>query len=163
MSLMDGVLGLRGWRWLFLIDGAPAILLGLFAMWVLTDRPERARFLSDAEKQVVAEDMEADRRARTSTVSTTVAETIRDPKVWLMVLAFFCMPLLNTNNIWFPTLLKTVAGLLQASAGDIRMAGASVASSGRVSIVRAAYVRIACDRWMAGIMVWSWLVRITTT
>src|ERR1700689_2976331 len=98
MEGMDGWSGIRGWRWLFLVDGVPAILLGLAAMFVLTDRPERARFLSDAEKQVVAEDMDADRRARTTTVSTTVAETIRDPKVWLMVLAFFCMPFLNTNN-----------------------------------------------------------------
>jgi MFS family permease len=119
MEGMDGWSGIRGWRWLFLVDGVPAILLGLAAMFVLTDRPERARFLSDAEKQVVAEDMEADRRARTTTVSTTVAETIRDPKVWLMVLAFFCMPFLNTNNIWFPTLLKTVGAKSVTETGYI--------------------------------------------
>jgi MFS family permease len=66
MEGMDGLLGIRGWRWLFLVDGLPAILLGLAAMFVLTDRPENATFLTDAEKQVVIEDMEADRRARTT-------------------------------------------------------------------------------------------------
>ena len=50
MSLLDGVLGLRGWRWLFFVDGAPAILLGLFAMLLLTDRPENAKFLTDTRK-----------------------------------------------------------------------------------------------------------------
>lgn len=46
MEGMDGLLGLRGWRWLFLVDGIPAILLGLAAYFVLTDRPENASFLS---------------------------------------------------------------------------------------------------------------------
>src|SRR3984885_12247958 len=59
MEGMDGLLGIRGWRWLFLVDGLPAILLGLAAMFVLTDKPANARFLSDAEKQVVIEDMQA--------------------------------------------------------------------------------------------------------
>ena len=47
-------------------DGLPAVLLGLAAMFVLTDKPANARFLTEAEKAVVVEDMEADRRARTT-------------------------------------------------------------------------------------------------
>ena len=89
MEGMDGLLGLRGWRWLFLVDGLPAVLLGLAAMFVLTDRPANARFLSEAEKQVVVEDMEADRQARTTAASTTAAETLRNPHVWLMVVVYF--------------------------------------------------------------------------
>ncbi len=117
MEGMDGLLGIRGWRWLFLVDGAPAILLGLAAMFVLTDRPENATFLTAAEKQVVVEDMEHDRRSRTTAASTTVGETLRNPKVWLMVVCYFTMAFLNTNQIWFPTLLRRVGATSVTEAG----------------------------------------------
>ena len=39
---LDGRLGLHGWQWLFLLEGLPAVVLGLLALWVLTDRPEQA-------------------------------------------------------------------------------------------------------------------------
>jgi sugar phosphate permease len=125
MEGMDGWLGLRGWRWLFLVDGFPAILLGLAAMFVLTDRPENASYLSNAEKQVVVEDMEADRRARTTAASTTVAETLRNPKVWLLVAVYFTSVFINTNNIWFPTLLRGVGAKSVTETGYI-LAGAWV-------------------------------------
>jgi MFS family permease len=119
MEGMDGFLGIRGWRWLFLVDGLPAILLGLAAMFVLTDRPENATFLSDAEKQVVIEDMEYDRRSRVTAASSTVGETLRNPKVWLMVVCYFTMAFLNTNQIWFPTLLRQVGAKSVTEAGYI--------------------------------------------
>ena len=46
---LDGWLGLRGWQWLFLIEGLPAVLLGIVTLWYLTDRPEQATWLSHAE------------------------------------------------------------------------------------------------------------------
>jgi MFS family permease len=119
MEGMDGLLGLRGWRWLFLVDGLPAILLGLGAMFILTDKPANAAFLSEAEKQVVAEDMEADRQARTTAASSTVMETLRNPKVWLMVVVYFTMAFLNTNQIWFPTLLRETGAKSVTEAGNI--------------------------------------------
>jgi MFS family permease len=108
MEGMDGLMGLRGWRWLFLVDGLPAILLGLAACWVLTDRPENARFLTDAEKRLVAADIEADRAARTVAASSGIADVLRNPRVWLMVLVYGTMTFLNTNQVWFPSLLKNV-------------------------------------------------------
>ena len=119
MSLLDGALGLRGWRWLFLVDGVPAILLGLMAMFVLSDRPESAKFLTDAEKKLVADDLEADRRARTTGVSVTVWDSIRNPLVWLMVVIYCGNVLLNVNNIWFPTLLKSVGMISVANIGYV--------------------------------------------
>lgn len=135
MEGMDGLLGLRGWRWLFLVDGLPAILLGVAATFVLTDKPANASFLSDAEKQVVIEDMEADRRARVTAASTTVAETLRNPKVWLMVVVYFTMAFLNTNQIWFPTLLRGAGAKSVTEAGNILVA---------VWIFAAAFVLLVC-------------------
>ena len=119
MDGLNGVLSLRGWQWLFLVDGIPAILLGLGAWFLLTDRPENARFLTPAEKQLVVEDMAADRRASVRTTSTTIMETLRNPYVWVMVAVYFCSVFLNVNNIWFPTILKGVGVKSVANIGYI--------------------------------------------
>ena len=63
--------------------------------------------------------MEADRQARTTAASTTVRETLRNPKVWLMVVVYFTMAFLNTNQVWFPTLLKTVGARSVTETGNI--------------------------------------------
>src|SRR5215813_12931986 len=47
---MRGLGGLDGWQWLFLVEGVPAIVLGVVALWYLTDAPERAQWLSTAER-----------------------------------------------------------------------------------------------------------------
>jgi len=119
MEHMDGVLGLRGWRWLFVIDGIPAILLGVAALFVLTDKPDNASFLTDVERQAIREDMEEDRRNRPSGVTATVWETVKNGRVWVMVAAYFTMAFLNTNQIWFPTLLRNVGAKSVTEAGNI--------------------------------------------
>ena len=43
LQFLDGAQGLRGWQWLFLVEGIPSVLLGIFILAVLTDRPEKAR------------------------------------------------------------------------------------------------------------------------
>ena len=63
MDHFQGVYGLRGWQWLFLLEGVPAVLLGGIAYGYLQDRPEQAGWLSPVEKQVVIADLEADRIA----------------------------------------------------------------------------------------------------
>src|SRR5712691_3717977 len=52
---MDGIWGLSGWKWLFLLEGLPVVVLGLIALKVLADRPDEAKWLSAAERQVVRE------------------------------------------------------------------------------------------------------------
>ena len=146
MEGMDGLLGIRGWRWLFLVDGIPAILLGAAAMFVLTDRPENAHFLSAEEKQMVADDMEADRRARTTVASTTVVQTLRNPRVWLMVVVYFTSAFLNTNNIWFPTLLRGVGAKSVTEAGYI-LAGIWVFAAITVLLVCRNSDRVGERKW----------------
>ena len=50
---LDGRMGLAGWQWLFLVEGFPAVVLGVIALWFLTDRPEQAAWLPPAERDVV--------------------------------------------------------------------------------------------------------------
>ena len=67
---LDGTLGLQGWQWLFLIEGLPAVVLGLLALDVLTDRPENAEWLAPDDRAWLARTM-ADERAQRQAVGST--------------------------------------------------------------------------------------------
>ncbi len=59
----DGLLGLHGWQWLFLVEAAPAVILGALALWVLPDGPERARWLAPEQRGWLTEQLAAERAA----------------------------------------------------------------------------------------------------
>src|SRR5208337_5001499 len=104
-----GIYGLRGWQWLFLIEGFPAVALGVIAYFYLQDKPEQAGWLAPEEKQVVIDDLEADRAAGPAKPPKNFREALGDPKIHLMALiyfAYFCS--LNTILLWSPTLLRSV-------------------------------------------------------
>ncbi len=111
-ALMDrfhGIFGLQGWQWLFLVEGFPAVVLGVIAYFYLQDNPEQAGWLSTAEKQVVIGDLEADRAAGPTKSPKNFREALGDPKIYLLsfiYFAYFCS--LNTILLWSPTLLRSV-------------------------------------------------------
>ncbi len=61
---MNGVAGLAGWRWLFILEGLPTVVLGIAVLWVLTDRPEQASWLTEEERLLVRERISAERREK---------------------------------------------------------------------------------------------------
>jgi ACS family tartrate transporter-like MFS transporter len=61
---MDGLLGLKGWQWLFIVEGFPAVVLGFVVMYVLADRPETAPWLNDKERLVLGDMLAAEHRER---------------------------------------------------------------------------------------------------
>ena len=61
---LDGWLGLRGWQWLFLIEGLPAVLLGIATLFFLTDRPEQAEWLAPEERAWLSGVMNRERAER---------------------------------------------------------------------------------------------------
>jgi MFS transporter, ACS family, tartrate transporter len=61
---LDGALGLGGWQWLFIVEGLPAVIVGVVLYLKLPDRPEDAAWLSDDERRVVRERLEAERRPK---------------------------------------------------------------------------------------------------
>lgn len=61
---MNGLGGLAGWKWLFILEGLPTVLLGIAMLWVLADRPEQAAWLSREEQQVIGERISAERREK---------------------------------------------------------------------------------------------------
>jgi D-galactonate transporter len=108
MGTMGGVGGYANWQWLFILEGIPAILIGLLAFVVLDDKPEQARWLTAHEKRLVLADLERD-RATAGARKHAFLEAVKVPQVWLLALIYFCLVSANpTLGFWGPTLIKNL-------------------------------------------------------
>ncbi|BAI74463.1 4-hydroxyphenylacetate permease (plasmid) [Azospirillum sp. B510] len=109
---LDGMLGLRGWQWLFLMEGVPTILLGVVCFFFLTDRPEQAHWLRDDERSWLCGELDREKAGRPAAARKTgwgsFAELLRNPTVWAMALA--CSGASAAGSVlgvWQPQLLKS--------------------------------------------------------
>jgi MFS family permease len=108
---LDGLLGLRGWQWLFLIEGVPAVVLGLLALRVLTDRPEVATWLPAADRQWLVETMAEDQARRQAVGHTSLRRSLASGGLWLLCGVFFMHTVVNYGVfLWLPKLLQDVSG-----------------------------------------------------
>ena len=107
MESMDGFHGLRGWQWLFLLEGLPAIAMGVVTYLYLDDAPARANWLSEEEKRMLQRDLDADRLQNPKGLQHSFAAVLRDPMIYAMALINFCINCgVNAVNFWTPSLLK---------------------------------------------------------
>lgn len=103
--------GLAGWQWLFLLEGLPAIFLGIVVYFLLEDSPGDARWLSPDERTWLAETLRQEDAAKTGAHGTAPWWRIfLDVRVWLFALVYFC---LNTSSygigLWLPSVLKNLS------------------------------------------------------
>lgn len=101
---MDQVLGLAGWKWMFICEGLPACVIGLLVLKMLADKPAEATWLSPAERQALqsAFDREAKKGQRDS-----FSSTLRDPRVYLLSAITFGFTMGSYGiGIWLPQILK---------------------------------------------------------
>ncbi|MEP6869934.1 MAG: MFS transporter [Novosphingobium sp.] len=103
---MEGVGGLYGWQWMFLLEGFPAVLLGIAAMFVLTDRPEDAHWLSPAQKAAMADDFSVDEAAHSSSRRGGYCELLSDPPFYTLGFAILSTYALINSAYWTPLLLR---------------------------------------------------------
>ena len=106
---LDGVAGLKGWQWLFLLEGLPSALLGLAVFYYLDDRPQEARWLSAEEKATLARSLAADRPAEPAAhAAPSLLAELASPTVIKFAVAYFC--LVNTLAmvaVWTPLIVKS--------------------------------------------------------
>jgi MFS family permease len=106
MKYFDGVSGLHGWQWLFLIQGLPAPVLGLLVYYLLKDKPSQAAWLSKAEKALLDDALRHDEKSIAGKPSGTFGQMLRDPKVYVLALVGCLLLAANyTMVFWMPTLI----------------------------------------------------------
>ena len=103
--LLDHLAGLKGWQWLFLIEGTPAILLGALVFFLLPDRPAQVSWLSAEEKQTLEDDLHAAVPIQSQPHSLLAALT-RQRAVYGWSFAYFCLMIgLYGLSFWIPKVL----------------------------------------------------------
>jgi ACS family tartrate transporter-like MFS transporter len=103
--------GITGWRWLFLLEGVPAIVLGIVALFVLPDWPRDARWLRHDERDWITARLDDERRAKTHAEQMTIWQALRHPAVLVLTAGlFFTYTGGYAFWFWFPTMLQRFTG-----------------------------------------------------
>ncbi|WP_024514734.1 MFS transporter [Bradyrhizobium sp. Tv2a-2] len=104
---MDGLLGLKGWQWLFLLEAVPAVLLGIAVFFYITDRPEQAKWLASDERDFLVKTMNAEQAGKATSTSHSIWRGLADPRVLALSLIYFGTSAgLYTLGVWAPQIIK---------------------------------------------------------
>jgi ACS family tartrate transporter-like MFS transporter len=104
---LDGLLGLHGWQWMFIVEAVPAVLLGVAVLFHLTDRPEAATWLADDQRAWLVAEMNAERAAKQPSARHSLLSGLADPRVLALALIYFGTSAgLYTLGIWAPQIIK---------------------------------------------------------
>ncbi|HET9330201.1 MAG TPA: MFS transporter [Steroidobacteraceae bacterium] len=103
--------GLAGWRWLFIVEGFPAVVLGVITLGYLTDRPAQARWLGEDEREWLADELNAERKAKGHALQQTVRKAFTDGRVVALAAVYVLVITGALANIyWIPTFVKRLSG-----------------------------------------------------
>ncbi len=107
---MDGVRGLSGWQWLFLLEGIPTVLLGISVLFVLKDSPEKVTWMTAEEKAWLSGELERDRRLYGATEHHRLLDAFKLPAVWLLAGVYIVIQIgVYIVNLWMPLILSGLA------------------------------------------------------
>jgi len=105
MTHLHGWMGLRDWQVLFVVEGIPAMVLGVFGWFWLVDKPDDAHWLTARQKQLLATALAQGKGAETT--SASLGQVLRNRQVYIAGLVFFCLYSgSNTVSYWMPTLIR---------------------------------------------------------
>jgi len=106
---MDGVLGIKGWQWIFLIEALPAVLLGFVVLKVMTDKPARAGWLTEEEKDWLQARIDKESRQIESTGRMTLTRALGDSRVVALSLIYLMSVAANYGIVFFmPQIIKGI-------------------------------------------------------
>jgi D-galactonate transporter len=104
---LDGVYGLAGWQWLFIIEAAPALILAFVVFFYLTDRPADAKWLEPDERAWLAQRLSAEAQIKEDIHGLSVRQALTNPKVLALALVYFGAVATNYGiAFWLPQIVK---------------------------------------------------------
>ena len=115
---LQGKLGLRGWQWLFLVEGLPAVLLSAVFLKCLPETPKNAAWLTEPERNWIESQLAAEGKAVPGSHATGVGEALADLRVWLFGLTNLLMLGVNyAYTLYLPSLVKSLTALSDSIVG----------------------------------------------
>jgi MFS family permease len=129
---LDGVMGMKGWQWLFIIEAAPSLILSGFVLFYLTDRPADATWLRPDERAWLVRRLEAEHAQRTTKHDFSVAQALMNPKVLALSVVYFGAVATNYGLSFFLPQIVKAFGLTNFQTGLVSALPYAV---GLVSIV----------------------------
>ena len=127
-----GGYGLKGWQWMFLLEGVPAVLLGLYLVKAVVERIEDATWLTETEKSAVRLELAAESKDK----QTSLWPALREPTLWILFVTSFLYNIGNYGLVfWMPSMIKALGGLTNFQIGLVTAvpylvaAGAMLANS----------------------------------
>ena len=119
---LDGLYGLRGWQIMYIAEAIPTVLIGVVTLFVLTDRPEQATFLTMEEKTWLAGKLAAERKAKEAVKTFGIWQAMFDPKVLLLSLNYFGIVVASLGMLIFiPQIIKSIGSTSNMMAGWLTM------------------------------------------
>ena len=119
---LDGLFGYHGWQIMYIAEGLPTIVIGILTLFVLTDRPEQATFLTTEEKTWLATRLAAERKAKEDVKKFTLLQGMFDPKVLLLSLNYFGIVTASLGMLIFiPQIIKTLGNFSNMEVGFLTM------------------------------------------
>jgi D-galactonate transporter len=104
---LDGAMGLKGWQWLFVIEGIPSVLLGVVTWFYLTDKPAKAAWLTDEQKAWLSSRLESEVAVRQAATHLTLRQALTSPKVLALSAIYFgFVGALYGMQFWLPQIVK---------------------------------------------------------
>ena len=120
-------LGLAGWRWLFIVEGIPAIVLGVVTIFYLTDRPMQARWMPSEECEWLAGELQAELQAKKKMRDYSILEAFTDWRILVFIAAwFFALAGSLASVYWIPTFVKRLSGFSDRTVTSLLMIPAAI-------------------------------------
>ncbi|MGF6573968.1 D-galactonate transporter [Paraburkholderia sp. GAS333] len=105
MHSLAGVMSMQGWKWLFVLEAVPSLVLGIAILLYLDDGIAKAKWLSESEKALLARNVAAD--AKHTVAHISIRAFIGDRRLWLMAGIYFCVVLGQYGlTFWLPTIIR---------------------------------------------------------
>lgn len=132
---LDGTWGIAGWKWMFVLEGLPAVLTGIVAYFYLADGPEKTSWLKDDEKEWLIQTLKDEEARIVTKEKGSMWQAMANPQVWILALIYVSQVIgVFGVNMWLPQIIKTFGNISTTSIGFISAIPFVVAAAGMLLI-----------------------------